>query len=303
MGVSMIGLLLISLFIEFQASGPPARESGELWNITRAVTQALEHNLQLIAERANLTVADAQMITARLRPNPSVGLSADHLDLAGTGFSETNGAGPPEYTLNTAFLWERGGKRKRRIDLAREDRRLAEYDFRDLQRRLALEVRSAFVDLLFVQEHRSLARENLSTMTRILEINQARVNSGDLAEVELMRTRVAVAQLEDELTQAESAGAQRAHEAALARRPACGRQPHYGGWAIRERRCAARCRSRSNRARSRRGPTSMAAAAREARAAADVRLQTAQAKGISNWVPSSGASRESTARATRWDSS
>ena len=45
---------------------------------------------------ASLTIADAQMITAKLRPNPVFSFSADHLDLLGTGFDETNNGGPPD---------------------------------------------------------------------------------------------------------------------------------------------------------------------------------------------------------------
>ena len=58
------------------------------------------------------------MLTARLRPNPVASFSADHLDLLGTGFDETNNGGPPEIAFRVDLPIERGGKRERRIDLA-----------------------------------------------------------------------------------------------------------------------------------------------------------------------------------------
>src|SRR5207248_5902698 len=63
--------------------------------IAQAVEEAVQHNLALMAERSNLSIADAQMVTARLRPNPVFSFSADHLDVLGTGFSAENNGGPP----------------------------------------------------------------------------------------------------------------------------------------------------------------------------------------------------------------
>src|SRR5213593_4829537 len=75
--------------------------------IEQAVQEALERNLGLLAERYNVTIADARIVTARLRPNPVLTLDADHQDLLGTGFNpETNNGGPVEYSLRTDFVLE-----------------------------------------------------------------------------------------------------------------------------------------------------------------------------------------------------
>ena len=55
--------------------------------INEAVQEAVERNLGLLAERYNLAVADARIITARLRPNPVLSAGADYLDWLGAGFS------------------------------------------------------------------------------------------------------------------------------------------------------------------------------------------------------------------------
>src|SRR5204863_411292 len=74
-------------------------------------------NLDLLAERSNLPIAEARLVTARLKPNPTLSASADHLDLLGTGFDAENAAGPPEYALRVDFLDQRG-KRAKRIAVA-----------------------------------------------------------------------------------------------------------------------------------------------------------------------------------------
>src|SRR5437870_2358441 len=44
--------------------------------IDQAVTEAIAHNLAIVAERYNLAVADARVLTARLRPNPVLTVNA-----------------------------------------------------------------------------------------------------------------------------------------------------------------------------------------------------------------------------------
>ena len=53
------------------AAQPPAALPDQV-TIQQAVHEAVEHNLNLLAERYNLSIADARIITAKLRPNPVV---------------------------------------------------------------------------------------------------------------------------------------------------------------------------------------------------------------------------------------
>src|SRR6266540_297958 len=62
--------------------------------VSRAVQEAVEKNLNLLAERYNVSVAEARIVTARMRPNPLLEIEADALDLLGTGFNNVNLAGP-----------------------------------------------------------------------------------------------------------------------------------------------------------------------------------------------------------------
>lgn len=187
------------------AVGLEGAGSQETITIERAVAEALENNLTLLAERTNIAVAEARLITARLRPNPVLSAGGDHLDLLGTGFNEINAAGPAEFSLRTDFLHERGGKRRSRIETAEAARSVAQLEFLDAVRRLRLEVQSAFVDALLARENLTLARQNLETFNRIVEINTTRLKAGDLAEVELIRSRLAALQQANAVRRAELA--------------------------------------------------------------------------------------------------
>ncbi len=173
-------------------------------SLDQAVGEAIEKNVGLLAEKANIAVAEAQIITARLRPNPSVSMSGDHLDMLGTGFNDTNGGGPPEYALRFDMPFERGGKRGLRTEAARQVRNVVELQVQDATRALALEIANLFVDAQLARESLNLANENMAYFAGIVEVNQARLKAGDIAEVELLRSKLALSQQRNVVRDAES---------------------------------------------------------------------------------------------------
>jgi cobalt-zinc-cadmium efflux system outer membrane protein len=182
---------------------PTSALADEKITLEQALAEALEKNLSLLAERVNISIAEARLITARLRPNPVVSAGGDHLDLLGTGFNEINNAGPAEFNVRTDFTIERAGKRSSRIAVAQHALGVAELEFLNAVRGLRLEVQSAFVEALLARHRVELARQNLEALNRIVEVNQVRWRAGDVAEVELIRSRVAALQQANALRRAE----------------------------------------------------------------------------------------------------
>src|SRR5262245_35159304 len=97
-------------------TSPVAAQSQQTTPVTisQAVQEAVEKNLSLLAERYNLSIADARIITARLRPNPVLSLYTDLQPWLGASATELNQAGRPEYGVRTDSIWERGQKRRYR---------------------------------------------------------------------------------------------------------------------------------------------------------------------------------------------
>ncbi len=172
--------------------------------LAQAVDEAIAHNLNLLAERHNLTIADARIITARLRPNPVLTLGLDYQDFLGSGFNQENQGGPQEGNLRVDFTLERGGKRERRTDLAQAARKVAALQLLNTTRLLVMDVQSAFVDVLLAKDNLALATSNLQSFHGIVTVNTARVNAGDLAKVELVRSKLAELQAQNAVRQAES---------------------------------------------------------------------------------------------------
>lgn len=245
--------------------------------LDQAVAEAVEKNVGLLAEKANIAIADARILSARLRPNPVFSAGSDHLDILGTGFSETNGGGPSEHSLRMDFPIETGGKRARRTELAQLSRSVAELQFQNAARTLSMEVANLFVDAQVEQENLSLAKENLAYFEGIVEVNAARFRAGEIAEVELLRSRLASLQQRNVVREAES----RRRAALIRLQTAMGRAEPSRGLELaselrRDPAVAALDQWRQSALSGR--PDLLALRKDLARAAAEVNLQVAQAK-------------------------
>ncbi len=173
--------------------------------IEQAVQEALQNNPGLLAERLGIPVAEAAVITARLRPNPLVSASSDHLDWLGTGFNEVNGAGPTETAVRVDFPFERGHKREYRIDTANFGKRIAEAKIADTIRRLRLDVTLACIDVLEAKARLDLANDNLKALQGVVQLNETRLQGGAIPPIELTRSRVAMLQFRSNVKTAELA--------------------------------------------------------------------------------------------------
>lgn len=156
--------------------------------------EALQNNLRLIAERYNVPIAEARIIQARLRPNPTLLLQAQYLDAFGLGFSLKNPAGPPEGDIGLMMPIVRGGKRAAKMETAQWAKTVSESDFLNVSRNLILDVQLAFVDFLLARENVQLLESSQIRMEQIVELNKSRVVAGDVTPLELSRSRLALLQ-------------------------------------------------------------------------------------------------------------
>ena len=173
--------------------------------LDQVIDEAVSRNLGLLAERFNISISEARIIQARLRPNPVLSLGGNYLDILGSGFNpSTNAAGPTEVNARVDYILERGGKRQERIAVAEASRAVSQLELLNSTRNLLLDVRSAFTDLLLAKENAALARASLEAFDQIVAVNKTRADAGDLARVELVRSEVAQLQFSNQVRQTES---------------------------------------------------------------------------------------------------
>src|ERR1051325_6763349 len=115
-------LTLIAVAVSgIQAQEKPRRSI----TLSEAVEIFMRQNLELVAARYDVETADAEKLTARLRPNPqiTVGLSDLPVNLSGPIIKEQT------YDYGISRTIELGGKKSKRIDVANANSELARGQF------------------------------------------------------------------------------------------------------------------------------------------------------------------------------
>ena len=149
------------------------------------VRRALTSNAELAAVRLDIERGQARLRQAGLRPNPTV-------DFEQTTGRFTNSPGERETSVGFALPIELGGKRQRRIDLARVELKAAEAEIADKERRLANEVRVSYAESLAAIRELQITDELNNVDVQTARIVEARVTEGDAAPLEHNLLRVEI---------------------------------------------------------------------------------------------------------------
>lgn len=189
------GLLLVANLGEFAFA-----QKVFTWQEVRSKFEA--SNPILRAGEIGIDETRAQEITAYLRPNPGLALTADQIN----PFS----GGPPHSTFgallsvaSVSYLHERQHKRELRLESAKEATKIAISGQSDLERTLLFDLRVAFVQTLQEKAILALAKENLAYYDHVLDVNRERYKAGGIAKVDLNRLELQRVQYESDLQTAE----------------------------------------------------------------------------------------------------
>jgi len=158
-------------------------------------------NPTLRAGQIGIQQSKAQEVTAYLRPNPALTLSADQFE----PFSN-NPFRPFASVLNAAtfsYLHERQHKRELRRESAVKGTEIAVSQQADLNRTLLFMLHSAFVQALQAKAVLAVAKENIAQYDRVLALNRERQTAGDISEVDLNRLELQRIQFEGDLQTAD----------------------------------------------------------------------------------------------------
>ena len=181
-------------------SGTGFAQTALTWQEVRTKFEA--SNPTLRAGQIGIDEARAQEITAYLRPNPNLTITADQID--------PFPAGPPHgtfaYFLPLAsgnYLLERQHKRELRLESAQKATQIAVSSQADLERMLVFNLRMVFVQTLQEKAVLQLARDNLAYYDHVLDVNRDRFKAGAIARVDLDRLELQRVTYESDLQAAE----------------------------------------------------------------------------------------------------
>jgi cobalt-zinc-cadmium efflux system outer membrane protein len=192
-GLTLIALAVSSIHAQ---DDKPAKRSITLDD---AVEIFLRQNLELVAGRYDVETAEAEKLTARLRPNPqlTVGLSDLPLNLSGPFIKEQT------YSYGISRTIELGGKRSKRIDVANANSDVARGQFQMTVWQLTNDLKRKFYTVVLNQSLLNLARENEATFTEIVKHTTELVNAGEISGLDLERVEVEKLKFDTDLANSE----------------------------------------------------------------------------------------------------
>lgn len=161
----------------------PARLSLE-----EALRLANDRNPNLAAARNAVEIADAGRIDARLRPNPAVSFESEGYPL----FEPSRPAfiNNQELTFRVDQELELAGRRRLRTQAAEAGVSAAEAGFRDQQRLLELDVRRGYFAVVLAKADLEVARAALDEIDKVISLNRARHEQGEISGGEVRRIQV-----------------------------------------------------------------------------------------------------------------
>jgi cobalt-zinc-cadmium efflux system outer membrane protein len=150
-----------------------------------ALNLAAGRNLRVEAARRQRAVRESAVRTAGLLPNPEIVAESSR--------------DTPHQMVSLDVPLELGGKRSRRVDLAREELSLAEGDVQVELRSVRREVREAFYSLIAANERVRLAENAVEIAQRLRDIAQARFDAGAVPRLEVLQADLGLARAATDL--------------------------------------------------------------------------------------------------------
>ncbi len=189
-----------------QGSIPPAPSSPNALTLQQVIDLAKTKNPNLLAAQQNLLSVKAQEIQAGVRANPN--FTAYGTNLSNPASSAT----PYGYSLQVSRLFERGEKRRWRLDTARSttDQTRDQYVLQEQQTILA--VKQAFTSMILAKAALKLAQDNLKDYRHELDISKARYDAGDIGKLDYERLDLQLAQFETDESSAEATLSQTSYQ-------------------------------------------------------------------------------------------
>ena len=193
--VLAIGLLLcVSSFAAVAAEPVPGRiaaQTGlEQLTLRSAESYFVARNRELQLGQRLIEGAQADRLAAAQRPNPNVSLNASPLNPhsgIGSGDWRDRQIGT---IVGVQQLFERGGKRELRMELADQNILASRGDYAEIQRQQKVALHTAYYDLVAAQEKLRISSETAALYEKTIEAVERRLKAGDIARTDVARIRV-----------------------------------------------------------------------------------------------------------------
>jgi cobalt-zinc-cadmium efflux system outer membrane protein len=165
-------------------SPTPANLAGsERFRLSGYLSAVANGNLEIVAQRANVSLAEAQIEVARVFPDPQLTAGLYQYDI-------TQRANPTASVVALNVPIQIGGQRGARIDFANAELTAAQSDLEDFLRQLRANAAGAFVDAIHAQLVLDRRDQTAQELEKLVAVNEQRFRVGDIGEALLLQSRV-----------------------------------------------------------------------------------------------------------------
>lgn len=167
----------------------------------------LNNNLQLVAEKMNISIADAEIIQAKLWDNPSFSIGGVNLwstDNQREGESEVI---PPlfgSFARNTQFsvelsqLIQTANKRGKLVAREKVSKEIAIQQFEAVMLGLKIELRKSLNEIIYLQNYLKVLSMQEESLAQLTDSYKKQVLQGNIAKSELLRLQSSSLEIENE---------------------------------------------------------------------------------------------------------
>ena len=177
--------------------------------LDQAVDLALAHSPSINAQRTLILQNQAQEITANLRPNPTLGADSQFIPFfSPQDFSGTNLDQVQQFDIGIGYLFERGHKRQRRLQAARDQTAVTRSQVADAERTLAFNVGQEFVSVLLAESTLEFAEQDLKSFQQSVDISETQYKAGYISEGDYLKIKLQLLQFQTDVSSARLAKVQ-----------------------------------------------------------------------------------------------
>jgi len=170
--------------------------------VEMAEKQFLENNLQLLAERCNVGIAEAAVVQAKVLNNPTIGIgdinfwkpnAAEELGLSKNSFGNRI-----VFSVELEQMIRTAGKRRKLVNLEKVSKEIAVQEFETFLLGLKTELRTNLHEIIYLQSYLETIEVLQEAVNNLVQVYKKQTVAGNIAKSELIRLQASLVELETE---------------------------------------------------------------------------------------------------------
>jgi outer membrane protein, heavy metal efflux system len=200
----MCGFFLSLALLTSSVEGQTAAKGAVRISLDEAIQMAIQHNHTQIAARNTIEQSEASEITANLRPNPNLTVDWEYLPFfTPSSFTADYLHDSSEADFGLTYLFERGGKRGKRLQAARDITAVTRSQVADSERQLTFQVATLFLNAQLAESTLDLAQQDLKSFQQTVNIGETQWKGGGISENDYLKIELQLLQFQTDLEQAQ----------------------------------------------------------------------------------------------------